>query len=173
MSFIFSCKKKNITDFIPYLKECVKLAKRNGKKAFISESTDLGLLVSLKSTVELSTYLIDDIGFDYVMTARFNQDTIEQFFANIRSAMGPNNHPNAKSYAQIHRLQSIYSLVQPPKGSNVSGVENLKSLMSVDDLIAQAEKDRKASINEVLGEIVEMGNFLNCHSNYCERSSLS
>ncbi|KAK3924076.1 Transposable element P transposase, partial [Frankliniella fusca] len=67
----------NITDFIPYLRECVKLAKRNGKKAFISESTDLGLLVSLRSTVELSTYLIDDIGFDYVMTARFNQDTIE------------------------------------------------------------------------------------------------
>lgn len=79
--------------------------------------------------------------------------------------MGPSNHPNAKTYAEVHRLLSIYSLVQPPKGSNVSGVENLKSLMSVDDLIAKAEKDRKESINEVLDEIVEMGKFLNCSYN--------
>lgn len=52
--------------------------------------------------------------------------------------MGPNSHPTAKMYAQIHRLLTLYSLVQPPKGSNVSGVGNLKSLVTAQDLVAES-----------------------------------
>lgn len=66
-----------IEDFLKYLEKCLEMAKKNGKKYFISESTDLGLLVTLRSTLELAQYLLDRIKYEYVMTARFNQDAIE------------------------------------------------------------------------------------------------
>ena len=54
----------------------MKLAKENGKKDFWSDLTDIGLLVSLQSALELTEYL-RKLGFQYVMTKRFNQDALE------------------------------------------------------------------------------------------------
>lgn len=68
---------KHIKEYIEYHKECIALAKQNGKKAFSSESTDLGLLVTLKATAEICDYLIEEIGFKYGMTTRLNQDAVE------------------------------------------------------------------------------------------------
>jgi hypothetical protein len=82
---------------------------------------------------------------------------LQQFFGNIRRAAGPNNHPNPRLFAQLHRLLSVYSLIQPPKNSNVSGVENLNALMSGEDLIAAAQEARKDMINEMLDEVIELG----------------
>jgi hypothetical protein len=45
--------------------------------AFLSRKTDLGIAVTLKSTIGLSTYLMEKIEYKYVMTARFNSDPIE------------------------------------------------------------------------------------------------
>lgn len=49
----------------------------NAPGVIFSESTDYGLLVTLKAVQELSEFLIKDCGFCYVMTARFNQDALE------------------------------------------------------------------------------------------------
>jgi hypothetical protein len=62
---------------LEYHKDCVANAKRNGSKAFLTDSTDLGLVVTLRAVLEISEYLIDNIGYQYVLTARFNQDAIE------------------------------------------------------------------------------------------------
>jgi len=45
-------------------------------KKFLSPSTAAGLRVTLKSTVELSTFLLQS-GFTYVLTSRFSQDPLE------------------------------------------------------------------------------------------------
>lgn len=42
-----------------------------------SDSTDIGLIVSLKGSLELIQFLIEKCDFKYVMTARFNQDALE------------------------------------------------------------------------------------------------
>lgn len=60
-------------------------------------------------------------------------------------------------YAQVHRLLSLYSLVQPPKGSNVSGVGNLKCLVTAEDLVAESERERQNVINTILDEAVTTG----------------
>ncbi|KAE8739250.1 hypothetical protein FOCC_FOCC015248 [Frankliniella occidentalis] len=149
-----------IEEYLEYHKECIKLAKADGKKAFFSESTDLGLIITLRAVLEISSYLIDEVGFKYVMTARFNQDAIEQFFGIVRSFCGPDSHPTPMKFAQIHRLLSIYSLVQPPPGSNVSGVKNVQTLLTAEDLIGQSEAERKEKINEILDEVVTNGEAL-------------
>ncbi|KAK3932004.1 Transposable element P transposase [Frankliniella fusca] len=43
-----------------------------------SDSTDIGLIVSLKGTLELVKFLIEKCEFKFVMTARLNQDALEQ-----------------------------------------------------------------------------------------------
>ena len=48
------------------------------KEAFVfSESTDTGLIISLKATLELCTYLTTKCKFKYLMTRRLNQDALE------------------------------------------------------------------------------------------------
>lgn len=42
-----------------------------------SESTDFGLAVTLKATLELLLFLCNECGFSYLMTARLTQDFLE------------------------------------------------------------------------------------------------
>lgn len=51
----------------------------------------------------------------------------------MRSSCGSNDHPDSVIFMQIFRLISTYSLVKPPKRSNISGGEILSSLFSVHD----------------------------------------
>ena len=57
----------------------------------------------------------------------------------------------------MHRLLCIYSLVKPPRNSNVTGGENLKNLLAVDEALVGCENERKDEINELLDEIVTNG----------------
>jgi len=51
------------------------------------------LQTSIASIVSLSQELLHE-GFQFVCTARFNQDSIKNFFAGIRSKQGWNENPN-------------------------------------------------------------------------------
>jgi len=58
----------------------------NGKitaNEFLTKSTSEGLRVSIKSTIELCNYLLDEVKLNYVLTNRMNQDRIEVIFLNI------------------------------------------------------------------------------------------
>ncbi|KAE8743485.1 hypothetical protein FOCC_FOCC010908 [Frankliniella occidentalis] len=149
--------EKAIQDFLAYHKQCRELTKARGQKWFWSESTDIGLEVSLQSALELSHYLIDEVGFRFVMTKRFNQDAIEHFFGNIRQMAAPNPHPDPKLFAQLHRLLAVYSLISPAKKSNVSGVENVKALMDATDDVGREQQERQQEFDQLLDEILEFG----------------
>jgi len=45
--------------------------------SFASKETYEGLLVTLKTTMDVTEYLINDLGFEYVLTAKLNQDCLE------------------------------------------------------------------------------------------------
>lgn len=65
----------------------------------------------------------------------------QHFFGVTRSFGRNRDHPDPLLFSQIFRLLSCYSLLKPPKGSNVEGGELLSSLVSSDDLFAQSKKD--------------------------------
>ncbi|KAE9522727.1 hypothetical protein AGLY_016874 [Aphis glycines] len=83
--------------------------------------TQTGLLISLKGALELAEYLCYKVGYSYLMTRRINQDALEHLFGNLRQGCGANQHPDPLQFKQIYRLLSCYSLIKPPKGSNISG----------------------------------------------------
>lgn len=71
----------------------------------------------------------------------------------MRSACGSNDHPDSKVFAQMFRLMSTYSLVKPPKGSNVEGSEMLETLLNVDEVLHSGENT--ATLQYKLDNILE------------------
>jgi len=61
----------------------------------------------------------------------------------IRSNCGSSNHPDPKMFIQVYRLLTAYSLIKPPRGSNVSGSEMLETLLSLEDLEEEDTQKRK------------------------------
>ncbi|XP_074100912.1 uncharacterized protein LOC141534095 [Cotesia typhae] len=90
------------------------------------------------------------------MTARLNQDKLEQFFGIVRSACGCNEHPDPIIFGQVFRLLCSYSLVTPPKGSNVTAVELLQSLMETKESLMLIQ-DKKSKWLQKLDSIIDNG----------------
>lgn len=47
------------------------------EEEFLTRSTSEGLRVTMTSTLELTQYLLNDCGFQYVLTNKYNQDCLE------------------------------------------------------------------------------------------------
>lgn len=52
----------------------------------------------------------------------------------MRDCCGSNDHPDSNLFIQMYRLVSTYSLIKPPKGSNISGGEILNELIKLKDI---------------------------------------
>ena len=71
----------------------------------------------------------------------------------MRSACGSNDHPDSRVFIQMFRLISTYSLVKPPRGSNVEGSEMMRSLLNVDEIVTSEENTKK--LQDILDNILE------------------
>lgn len=67
---------QNIEEFIDYLDTWAADTRQNNLE-FSLESTYIGLHISLRATLEICEYLVEKCKFDYLMTARLNQDSLE------------------------------------------------------------------------------------------------
>lgn len=47
------------------------------EEEFLTKQTAEGLRVTLRSTIDLVNYLLNDCGFAYVLTSKLNQDCLE------------------------------------------------------------------------------------------------
>ncbi|KAK3920713.1 Transposable element P transposase [Frankliniella fusca] len=122
-----------------------------------SDSTDFGLIVSLKATLELAEFLVKKCGYAYLMTARLNQDALERFFGLVRQSCGGNTHPEPRVFAQLFRLLSIYSLVKPCRGSNITGGEMVTTLFNLEDMKMKTRQERHKLLSDKLDEIIIKG----------------
>lgn len=73
----------------------------------------------------------------------------------MRSCCGSNDHPNSTLFVQMYRLVSTYSLVKPPKGSNISGGDILSVLLSIKDITDATE--RKTQWDAQIDKILDRG----------------
>lgn len=84
---------------------------------------------------------------------------LQHFFGLVRGCGGASNHPTSVQFAQLVKLLSLYSLVKPPKGSNVSGSEMLDSLLKSTDTLATTIDQRKAALEKQLDKILDDGEY--------------
>lgn len=75
-------------------------------------------------------------------------------FGMIRGCCGSYDKPDPLLFIQVYRLLSFYSLVKPPKGSNVESLEIFETLLSAKDSI---RNENQEEWKEVLRKIVERG----------------
>lgn len=71
----------------------------------------------------------------------------------IRGACGSHDHPDPLLFAQVYRLITFYSLVKPPKGSNVESEEIFEMLLS--NHMPEGEDDRKKQWYTILDKIID------------------
>ncbi|KAK3910739.1 LOW QUALITY PROTEIN: Transposable element P transposase [Frankliniella fusca] len=138
----------------------------------ITTSTYLGLLVTVKTALNLIDYLHDDFNYHYLMTRCLNQDALEHFFGQLRFACGSSDHPDPKMFMEVYRLLTTYSLVKPPRGSNVTGGDLLGSLLKLKDI---TNADRREELERKIDNILEGGvpfeeyDILNTDMQACEK----
>lgn len=77
----------------------------------------------------------------------------------MRNACGCNDHPDSSLFIQTYKLISTYSLVKPPKGSNVSSAEIMQVLLSIKDI--KNTEERKDQWNAQIDTILDKGCQLN------------
>lgn len=67
-------------------------------------------------------------------------------------------------FAQLFRLLSVYSLVKPMRGSNITGGEMVTTLLKLDDLKSKTRIERQKAFEDRLDEILLNGkNFTNAN----------
>ncbi|XP_064479090.1 uncharacterized protein LOC135392303 [Ornithodoros turicata] len=140
-------KLQVLEDFVAYVDQWETTCP-NRDLDFMTTQTSDGLKVTLRATLELHEYLTSECGFQYLLTARLNQDALERFFGMMRNACGQNQHPDSSLFVQMFRLLSTYSLVKPPRGSNVTGGEILKSLLDFNS--AQDQRHGPTEVQQML-----------------------
>ncbi|KAE8738586.1 hypothetical protein FOCC_FOCC015932 [Frankliniella occidentalis] len=96
----------------------------------------------------------DYIFSDSTDIARFNQDALERFFGLVRQSCGGNTHPEPRVFAQLFRLLSMYALVKPVRGSNITGGEMITTLLNLKDLNSCSKQERKEALSKKFDEII-------------------
>lgn len=96
-------------------------------------------------------------GFNYKNNISYH---FQHFFGLIRQSCGPNQHPDPIIFIQLYRLLSTYALISPPRGSNVSetwggGGVALKTLLSLQDVVAEEDLRRKVDLEKKLDAIID------------------
>ena len=89
-----------------------------------------------------------------------NSILFQHFFGMVREAGGNNDHPDPLMFILIFRLMSVYSLVKPPKGSNITGGDLLKSLVFMKDAGLNSKDKEKKRWQKIHEEILESGGWL-------------
>ena len=67
------------------------------EKMFLSNQTYEGFKISANSHVEAIKFLLSE-GFSYVLTERFMQDVIEDYFGHQRTQRGRSDNPSAQEF---------------------------------------------------------------------------
>ena len=114
-------------DFIDYLKKRKNsidtregnFSAKDKQKMFLSHQTYEGLLITAKSTVELSRFLLSS-GMKFVLSEKFNQDVVEEYFMRQRSLGRRNENPDIYQFGyQANTIRMQRSVV--PMTGNTSG----------------------------------------------------
>jgi hypothetical protein len=152
-----SPEQQALEDFLIYMELWESCAE---PEFFLTKSTSEGLRASIYTTLDLLGYCCKELSFKYLMLSRINQDPLEHFFSLLRLSGGANNNAESLQIAQIFRLISLYSLVKPPRGSNVSGGTMLEALVhNPKDLLSYSTQAKtnisKAEVDLHLDEMLD------------------
>mgnify|MGYP001792705560 CR=1 FL=1 len=116
------------TDFLNYLNTWKNNIQQRGNnftatakaKIFISWQTFEGFKITSYSTIEIIRLLLQD-GFDYVLTERFCQDVLEEYFGYQRGMGRRADNPSLKEFGYNANAIAIQGQLAPMVQGNIIG----------------------------------------------------
>ena len=87
---------------------------------FLSMQTYEGFIITANSLVEVTKFLLSE-GFEYVLTERFCQDLIEEYFGYQRSKGRRADNPTVHDFGYNDLTISVQRSVAPVVKGNVAG----------------------------------------------------
>ena len=92
------------------------ISQKEKEKMFIPSQTYEGLCISVFSLVDTVKYLLQS-GAEFVLTERFNQDVLEEYFGRQRSHGRYNTNPNINQFGYNSNTIRLQRSVVPVKGN--------------------------------------------------------
>ncbi|GFW80623.1 transposable element P transposase [Trichonephila clavipes] len=120
--------KDNPHDVVRSWLDCWKNLKQNKREGCLSEETFFALRHTVNTIPELIKYLLTEQNFKYVLTGKFQTDSLEARFGQYRQMSGANYHITAGNFASCEkklRIKSVLTL-----HSDKYGTISLKKLIS-------------------------------------------
>jgi hypothetical protein len=136
-------------DFLSYLEEWSNYAQsridvpaESRKKMMLSAQTLEGLKMTVYSFIEVVPYLLSLDGAEFILSERFNQDTVESYFAQQRARCGRGDNPAVQQV--LYNSQSIRTsrTLASEKSSNI---QKRKLFHDVQNLSEPLRKKRRTS----------------------------
>ncbi len=90
------------------------------EKMFLSNQTYEGFKISANSHVEAIKFLLSE-GFSYVLTERFMQDVIEDYFGHQRTQRGRSDNPSAQQFGYNDMTIAAKRDIAPSVSGNTGG----------------------------------------------------
>ena len=101
-------------------------------KMFLSLQTYEGLVISVHSLVEAIKFLLTN-GFEYVLSERFMQDVLEDYFGHQRSKGRRADNPNAMEFGYNDLAIAVQRDIAPVVRGNVGGRYEKKKWFAVSE----------------------------------------
>lgn len=73
----------------------------------------------------------------------------------MRNACGCNDHPDSRLFIQMYKLISTYSLVKPPRGSNIDSGEMLHVLLNINDVSKPEAQEKIEQFQRNIDDFIE------------------
>ena len=97
-----------------------KYSAEERQKMFLSQQTYDGLKISVFSHIEAITFLLAE-GFEYVLTERFMQDVLEDYFGHQRDKGRRSDNPTAQQFGYNDLTIAAQRDIAPVIRGNVGG----------------------------------------------------
>ncbi|XP_044584396.1 uncharacterized protein LOC123264929 [Cotesia glomerata] len=73
----------------------------------------------------------------------------QRLFSIMRYSCGANDHSTPQQFGQVFRLYCCNAMIKPPKGSNVTGVKLLQTLMKTKDSLEMSRQPRMEWLEKI------------------------
>ena len=117
-------------------------------KMFLSQQTYEGLKIAVHSHIEAIQFLPKE-GFQYVLSERFMQDVLEDYFGHQRSKGGRSDNPTAQQFGYNDLTIAAQRDIAPVIRGNVDGRYEKKKWVKVsDEPVHKRKKVKKTSSSQ-------------------------
>ena len=116
-------------------------------RMFISANTYTGIEMTIRSTLELVPYLLNN-GFDFVLTERFCQDCLEEHFGDHRKCGGRSRNPDMYTFGHQTRHLRVQKQVTCTTGNTRGRYDHKRTHDSnvSDEKCPRRKKPKKESV---------------------------